>query len=127
MSAERQSPSAAYAPTQTQESMMIRSVERTSADLRNRSSGVSVGREPTAAACAATLVARSRKLIRKTLDRGGALSTRLARKLAHIDLAITWFATVSKTASGVWGRRGFESLSSASPAHNQRAAAAAVF
>src|SRR5829696_7022284 len=44
MSAERQSPSAAYVPTQMKERSVIRSEERTSADLRSRSSGVSDGR-----------------------------------------------------------------------------------
>ena len=67
MSAERQSPSAAYVPTQTKERHVIRSEERTSADLRSRSSGVSDGREPTAAACATAVLAHSRKLIRRTL------------------------------------------------------------
>ena len=43
MSAERQSPSAAYVPTQMKERVVIRSEERTSADLRSRSIG-GVGR-----------------------------------------------------------------------------------
>ena len=44
MSAERQRPRAAYVPTQTKERAVIRSEERTSADFRNRSSGVSEGK-----------------------------------------------------------------------------------
>src|SRR5215204_4655145 len=67
MSAERQSPSAAYVPTQINERAVIRSEERTSADLRSRSSGVSNGREPAAPARPTAVVAHSRKLMRTTL------------------------------------------------------------
>ena len=67
MSAERQSPSAAYVPTQMKERIVIRSEERTSADLRSRSSGVSDGCEPTAAARPTTMFTHSRKLTRRTL------------------------------------------------------------
>lgn len=67
MSAEGQSPSAAYVPTHSKESVVIRSEERTSADLRSRSSGVSDGKEPMAAACPKTVLAHSRKPMRRTL------------------------------------------------------------
>src|SRR5215218_1717233 len=67
MSAERQSPSAAYVPTQIKERIVIRSEERTSADLRSRSSRVSDGREPAAAAWPTAVLAHSRKLMRTTL------------------------------------------------------------
>src|SRR5918994_3956430 len=70
MSAERQSPSAAYVPTQTKDRTVIRSEERTSADLRSRSSGVSEGREPTAAARDTAVLAHSRNLMRRTVGQG---------------------------------------------------------
>src|SRR5918994_5513741 len=76
MRADRQSPSAAYVPTQMKERIVIRSEERTRADLRSRSSGLSDGRGPAAAACATALLARSGKLMGRTLD-----SRRLARCL----------------------------------------------
>src|SRR5215217_5320678 len=80
MSAERQSPSAAYVPTQTNERVVIRSEERTSADLRNCSSGVSAGREPTATACLAILLDHTRKLMRRTLgQRPGRLAVKVGR------------------------------------------------
>src|SRR5215211_2817932 len=88
MSAERQSPSAAYVPTQTTERIVIRSEERTSADLRNCSSGVSAGREPTAAACLAILLDHSRKLMRRTL---GQRPGRLA----------VWVAPIGRASSGI--------------------------
>src|SRR5918994_953229 len=67
MSAERQSPSAAYVPTQIKERIVISSEERTSADLRSRSSGVSNGREPAVPARPTAVLAHSRKLMRTTL------------------------------------------------------------
>src|SRR5215207_6986414 len=67
MSAEGQSPSAAYVPTQINERAVIRSEERTSADLRIRSSGVSNGREPAVPARPTAVLAHSRKLMRTTL------------------------------------------------------------
>ena len=63
MSAERQSPSAAYVPTQMQARAVIRSDERTSADFRSRSSGVSVGSAPAAAALPTAVVAHSPRLM----------------------------------------------------------------
>jgi hypothetical protein len=69
MSAERQSPSAAYVPTQIKDRIVISSEERTSADLRSRSSRASDGRDPTAAARPRAVLAHSRILIRTTLGK----------------------------------------------------------